>query len=60
MIRIANKSDHIEMDAVFRASAEALCVREYDFRRYQLGLEKQGLNGLYAVPMMILTSTLQF
>jgi len=31
MIRIANKSDHIEMDAVFRASAEALCVREYDY-----------------------------
>ena len=30
MIRIANKSDYIDMDSVFRSSAEALCVRDYD------------------------------
>ena len=30
MILVTNKSDYIEMDSVFRASAEALCVRDYD------------------------------
>jgi N-acetylglutamate synthase-like GNAT family acetyltransferase len=30
MIRVASKSDYTEMDSVFRSSAEALCVRDYD------------------------------
>ena len=30
MIRVADKSDYTEMDAVFRSSAEALCIRDYD------------------------------
>jgi len=29
MIRIAVNTDYIEMDEVFRASAKALCIREY-------------------------------
>jgi len=30
MIRTAEIDDYIEMDSVFRASVEALCVRDYD------------------------------
>jgi GNAT superfamily N-acetyltransferase len=30
MIRVANQSDYIEMDSVFRASAKALCISAYD------------------------------
>jgi len=30
MIRVAHKSDYIAMDSVFRSSAEALCIRDYD------------------------------
>ncbi|WP_019028277.1 GNAT family N-acetyltransferase [Colwellia piezophila] len=32
MIRIAEQSDYIDMDSVFRASAKALCVRDYDLK----------------------------
>jgi len=30
MIRIADKSDYVEMDSVFRSSAQSLCIRDYD------------------------------
>ena len=30
MIRVAEQSDYTDMDSVFRASVEALCVRDYD------------------------------
>ncbi|PKI16031.1 GNAT family N-acetyltransferase [Colwellia sp. 12G3] len=30
MIRVAHKSDYTDMDSVFRSSAEALCIRDYD------------------------------
>jgi len=33
MIRRAETSDYAEMDAVFRASATALCIRDYDNKK---------------------------
>ncbi len=30
MIRVADKSDYVDMDSVFRSSAQSLCIRDYD------------------------------
>ena len=35
MIRAAERSDYEAMDSVFRASAKALCVRNYDRKTFE-------------------------
>ena len=35
MIRVADKLDYVDMDSVFRCSAETLCLRDYDSKVLQ-------------------------